>query len=125
MPSNHLPSLILPFLLLLTTTTTLTNASPLSFLHLTPRQDPSTNTTLPANTTLLPCGPANYDPNAYTCTNNATLCPILNGTATLPCADACYLPNLYRYARFFSSCAAKIAPWVCFALRVVYVTDDS
>ncbi|KAJ7588621.1 carbohydrate binding-domain-containing protein [Mycena floridula] len=41
------------------------------------------------------CGSTNYNPTQYTCFNNSTLCPIVNGIEYDACGNACYSRTQY------------------------------
>ncbi|KAJ6571582.1 carbohydrate binding-domain-containing protein, partial [Mycena capillaripes] len=49
------------------------------------------------------CGTAQYDPTQYTCFNNATLCPIVNGDKYRACGNACFSTTQYNCINATSS----------------------
>ncbi|KAJ7699038.1 carbohydrate binding-domain-containing protein [Mycena rosella] len=49
------------------------------------------------------CGTAQYDSTQYTCFNNATLCPIVQGNAYRACGNACFSTTQYTCINATSS----------------------
>ncbi|KAJ6508127.1 carbohydrate binding-domain-containing protein, partial [Mycena sanguinolenta] len=79
------------------------------------------------------CGPAQYDPTQYTCFNNATLCPIVNGDEYRACGSACFSTTQYSCINATSSFLCPVVNGhatvgcggtLCYSLDGTYTCDD-